>query len=58
MKLGDRQANPQQRVNHGGVLLEHDQILHHLPTTISARNPAGLWARAADIWLRYEGPKQ
>jgi proteasome lid subunit RPN8/RPN11 len=53
--VGDRRANPQQKLNHGGVLLEHDQILHHLPTRPSARTPAGVWARAADMWVRYEG---
>lgn len=58
MRLGDRQANPNKRINHGGVLLEYDQILHHLPVSISARCPAGLWARAADLWLRYEGVPQ
>lgn len=54
--IGDRVINPKKQLNHTGVLLEHDQILHHMPTDLSRRIPAGPWARAADLWLRYEGP--
>jgi proteasome lid subunit RPN8/RPN11 len=54
--LGDSRDNPKKVLNHAGVLLECDQILHHFPTRISARMPAGVWARAADIWVRYEAP--
>lgn len=55
--LGALDANPHRRINHAGVLLEYDQILHQLPHMISARSPAGRWARHADIWARYEGGK-
>jgi len=41
--------------NHAGVLCSDGLILHHLPGRLSGRMPAGLWARAAEIWLRYEG---
>lgn len=53
--IGDRRTNPKNQLNHGGLLLEYEQILHHLPTRLSNRIPAGLWARAADLWIRYEG---
>jgi proteasome lid subunit RPN8/RPN11 len=42
-------------INHGGVLIGNDQILHHLPHRPSGRDNAGLWAGAADLWLRYHG---
>lgn len=41
--------------NHAGVLLGNNLILHHLPTRLSRREPVGIWAHAADLWLRYEG---
>lgn len=43
--------------NHGGLLNTPDLILHHLPGRLSRREPCGLWARMADLWVRYEGPK-
>lgn len=43
------------RLNHGGVLLPGGLILHHLPKRLSRREPAGIWARAADKWVRYVG---
>lgn len=43
------------RLNHGGVLLENNLILHHLPQRLSRREPAGLWARCAEKWIRYVG---
>ena len=46
-----------QTPNHAGVLLADGTILHHLPMRLSGRVPAGLWAHAADAWLRYEGVK-
>lgn len=55
MRLGHTRNNPLRKINHGGLLLEGSQILHHLPTRFSRREPAGLWARAADIWIRYTG---
>lgn len=58
IKVGDGRGNPHKKLNHAGVLVEGDFILHHLPTRPSRREPAGLWARAADIWVRYEGKPQ
>lgn len=53
MRLGDSRGNPKNKINHAGVLLGREQILHHLPRRLSARVPAGLWANAADMWIRY-----
>lgn len=53
--FGDSSRNPKGQLNHGGMLLEHGQILHHLTTRLSAREPGSIWARAADLWIRYEG---
>lgn len=39
-------------INHAGVLLSDGTIMHHLPTRLSQRMPAGLYARAADMWVR------
>lgn len=41
--------------NHAGVLIGNDQIIHHLPMRLSRREPAALWGRGAEMWLRYEG---
>jgi proteasome lid subunit RPN8/RPN11 len=43
------------KINHGGVLLSNDLILHHLPQRVSRREPAGIWARHAAKWVRYVG---
>ena len=43
------------KLNHGGIYSGNDLILHHLPTKLSVRSPSGLWARAATMWVRYEG---
>jgi proteasome lid subunit RPN8/RPN11 len=40
--------------NHAGVLVGENLIVHHLPTRLSRREPAGLWARQATRWLRYQ----
>ena len=45
-----------EKYNHGGLLVGRDLILHHLPTRLSRREPAGLWGRQAGLWLRYTGP--
>lgn len=45
------------RPNHGGVLLDGGLILHHLPQRLSRREPAGMWGRAADLWLRHEAAR-
>ncbi len=44
-----------QITNHGGVLLEDNLILHHLPNRVSRREVAGAWGAHAHIWLRYVG---
>lgn len=44
-----------QKLNHGGVLLNNNLILHHLPQRLSRREPAGIWARSAAKWIRYTG---
>lgn len=46
------------RYNHGGLLLRNNLILHHLPGRLSRREPAGIWARHAGVWLRYEGKSE
>lgn len=43
------------KLNHGGLLVTDDVIIHHLPGRLSRREPAGLWGRQADLWVRYEG---
>lgn len=55
VKVGDSRANPKGRLNHAGLLVDHNQILHHLPGRLSRREPAGVWGRAADIWVRHSG---
>lgn len=42
------------QLNHGGLLIANDLILHHLPGRLSLRAPAGIWARAADMWIRHD----
>lgn len=44
-----------EKLNHGGLLVGNNLILHHLPMRLSRREPAGVWGRHADLWLRYEG---
>ncbi len=41
--------------NHGGLLLSYGQVAQHFPKRLSRREPAGLWARHADMWIRYVG---
>lgn len=43
------------KLNHAGLYIGNNIILHHLPTRLSRREPVGIWARSADIWLRWEG---
>jgi proteasome lid subunit RPN8/RPN11 len=43
------------KLNHGGILAGDDLIVHHLPSRLSRREPAGLWGRQAAKWLRYTG---
>lgn len=42
------------KLNHGGVIVGGGMIMHHLPSRLSRREPAGIWQRAADLWLRYK----
>lgn len=65
VKIASEEARPgdgflikvnSQTVNHAAVLCEDQMILHHFPARLSRRQPAALWARAADVWLRYKGP--
>lgn len=44
-----------EKFNHGGLLIGNSLILHHLPGRLSRREPAGIWARHAGVWLRYKG---
>ncbi|WLR91007.1 NlpC/P60 family protein [Shinella zoogloeoides] len=43
------------KLNHAGLLVTDDTIIHHLPMRASRREPAGLWGRQAEIWVRHEG---
>jgi proteasome lid subunit RPN8/RPN11 len=42
------------RLNHGGLIVGGGLILHHLPVRLSRREAAGIWERAADMWVRYK----
>jgi proteasome lid subunit RPN8/RPN11 len=44
-----------EKFNHGGVLLTQDTIAQHFPKRLSRREPAGIWARHAEMWIRYTG---
>lgn len=52
--LGTRDTNPHNKLNHAGALVSPDLLLHHLPARLSVREPASLWGRAADLWVRYD----
>lgn len=43
------------KMNHAGLYVGNNLILHHLPTRVSRREPVGIWTRNVDMWLRYEG---
>lgn len=43
------------KLNHAGVLIGGGLVMHHLPSRLSRREPAGIWSRAAEIWVRFEG---
>ena len=43
------------QLNHGGLLLNNNLIMHHLPERLSRREPSGIWGRQIDVWLRYKG---
>ncbi len=42
-----------EKLNHAGVIVGGGMILHHFPARLSRREPAGLWQRAAEMWVRY-----
>jgi proteasome lid subunit RPN8/RPN11 len=52
VSLGERRANPHKRLNHAGLLIGGNSLLHHLPLRLSRREPAGIWGRGC----RYVGP--
>jgi proteasome lid subunit RPN8/RPN11 len=56
--LGDARTNPNKRLCHAGLIVERDQVLHHFTNHLSARKPAGMWAKVAEMWVRYEGPSK
>ena len=43
------------RINHGGVMTGKGRVLHHLAGRLSMRDTSSLWAKAADMWIRYHG---
>ena len=45
-----------EQLNHAGVLVSNDLIFHHLPGRLSRREPAGIWARSAEVWVRRVSP--
>lgn len=40
--------------HHGGIVLESDLILHHLPGRLSRREPLGRWSKFMTHFLRYQ----
>lgn len=44
-----------EKLNHAGVLVSDNAILHHLPTRLSRREIGGLWFTQIDKWVRYRG---
>lgn len=53
MRMGDRSGNPDSRINHAAVFSSNDLILHHKPKRLSCHEPAGMWARVADVFVRH-----
>jgi proteasome lid subunit RPN8/RPN11 len=43
-----------EKLNHGGVVVGGGMILHHLPSRLSRREPAGIWQGGADLWIRHK----
>lgn len=43
------------KLNHAGVLVSDNEILHHLPTRLSRREVGGVWFTQIDKWVRYQG---
>ncbi|KZK92568.1 MULTISPECIES: Mov34/MPN/PAD-1 family protein [unclassified Pseudovibrio] len=42
------------KINHAGIYIGNNLLLHHLPSRPSRREPAGIWARHAAMWVRHE----
>lgn len=42
-------------LNHAGLLIDDNTILHHLPTRLSRRENGGIWFRQIEMWVRYQG---
>lgn len=42
-------------LNHAGLLIDDNTILHHLPTRLSRRENGGVWFRQIEMWVRYKG---
>lgn len=43
------------KINHAGLMIGGDQLLHHLPDRLSRREISCLWGNGADKWIRYTG---
>lgn len=43
------------KLNHAGVLVSDNEILHHLPTRLSRRETGGVWFYQIEKWVRYQG---
>lgn len=44
-------------INHGGIYLGDDLLLHHLPNRLSRREPIGPWFKYIELAVRYKGAK-
>lgn len=53
--IGNSHINPKKIINHGGVLLQNGELLHHFATQPSRRSIAGPWMRSIQKFVRYEG---
>jgi proteasome lid subunit RPN8/RPN11 len=42
-------------LNHGGVYIGDDLLLHHLPNRLSRREPVGPWLKYVELCVRYTG---
>lgn len=42
------------KLNHGGLYLGNNLIMHHLPNRLSRREPVGVWGRYVSVWLRHD----
>lgn len=44
-----------EKLNHAGLLVGDNEILHHLPTRLSRREIGGMWFTQIYKWVRYQG---